>query len=60
VTRLISFIKLAITSIVAPHSHSMVNKPRKASNGAGFVVVIIVDTMKNTLFKIAVDIYFVN
>ena len=39
-----------------PYSHSIINKPRKASNDAGFVVVIIVNTMKNTMFKIAVDI----
>jgi hypothetical protein len=35
----------------APHSHSMVNKPLKASRGAGFPVVTSVDTMNNTIVK---------
>ncbi len=35
-----------------PHSHSIVNKLRKLSAGAGFAVVIIVNTMKNTMSNI--------
>ena len=32
--------------VVAPHSHSIVNRLQKASNGTGFPVVITVDIMK--------------
>ena len=32
-----------------PHSHSSINKLRKARRGAGFPVVMSVDTLKNTL-----------
>jgi len=42
------------------YSHSIVNKPGKASNGAGFTVVISVNTMKNTIVKIAIEIGYVN
>jgi hypothetical protein len=36
----------------ASHSHSIVNKPRKASNYTGFMTAVIIDTMKNTMFRI--------
>ena len=33
------------------HSHSIVNNPRIASIGAGFLVVTSVNTMKNTIIN---------
>jgi hypothetical protein len=39
------------TPLLTPHSHSIVNKPRKDSNGAGFPVVTSVNTMKNTIIN---------
>ncbi len=38
--------------ILPSYSHSIVNKLRKLSAGAGFAVVIIVNTMKNTMSNI--------
>ncbi len=35
-----------------PYSHSIANKPEKASSDAGFEGAISVNTMKNTMFKI--------
>jgi len=34
------------------YSHSIVNKLRKLSAGAGFTVISIVNTMKSTMFNI--------
>jgi len=39
-------------SVVAGHSHSIVNEPWKASNDAGIDMAIDVNTMKNTMFII--------
>jgi len=35
--------------VSAGHSHSNVNKPRKACNGTGFEWIISVNTIKNTI-----------
>jgi len=39
-------------SYICYYSHSIVNKPRKACSGAGFLMVSSVNTMKNTMFNI--------
>jgi hypothetical protein len=42
------------------YSHSIVNSPKNASIGAGFPLVVTIDTMKNTIVNIAIETGYVN